>query len=35
MENENNKFYETIYKQGNQLCREYELNYDGQENPFI
>lgn len=31
----NAEFYETIYRQGNQLCREYELNYDGQENPFI
>lgn len=31
----NAEFYETIYRQGNQLCQEYGLNYDGQENPFI
>lgn len=31
----NSEFYETIYRQGNKLCQEYELNYDGQENPFI
>lgn len=31
----NSEFYEKIYKQANKLCEEYELNYDGQENPFI
>lgn len=31
----NSEFYENIYRQGNKLCQEYELNYDGQENPFM
>ena len=31
----NGEFYEKINKEGNHLCQEYGLNYDGIENPFI
>ena len=31
----NGEFYEKIKKEGSHLCHEYNLNYDGIENPFI
>ena len=29
------EFYEGINRQGQKLCQEYGLNYDGKENPFV
>ena len=32
---QNSEFYEKINRQGTNLCKKYDLNYDGKENPFI